>query len=176
MQGGFSTPAALVDPDTRSPVRQMMHRDVLSYLPDDILVKVDRAAMASSLETRSPFLDPLLAQAAWRLPMADLICKRRGKLVLRRILEKRVPASLLSNSKRGFTPPVGAWLKGPLRPWAEELLDPGKLHAQGLLNVQVTQRMWNEHQTGSRSWTYQLWDILMFQSWLMRPGRLVCPT
>lgn len=157
-------------------IRHMMQLDIQSYLPDDILVKVDRAAMASSLETRAPFLDPLVAQAAWRLPESALINRRRGKMVLRHMLEKRLPDSLLSSSKRGFTPPLGTWLKGPLRPWAENLLDPLKLKAQGILDTQVVQRMWREHQSGSRSWTYQLWDILMFQAWLDKPDRRTKPS
>jgi asparagine synthase (glutamine-hydrolysing) len=161
------------DPNAQSTARRMMRRDVMTYLPDDIMVKVDRAAMSTSLETRAPFLDHILAEAAWRLPLKDLVHRRRGKLVLRDMLAKRVPSHLMSASKRGFTPPVGAWLKGPLRSWGEHLLNPSQLRTQGLLDPAVTQRMWQEHQSGRKNWTYQLWDVLMFQAWLMQPGRQV---
>lgn len=148
--------------------QHLMSLDISRYLPGDILVKVDRAAMSVGLETRAPFLDHRIAQAAWQLPLSDKIQGRKGKMVLRRILSNYIPPKLISSSKKGFTPPVGEWLRGPLRSWSEDLLNQGSLRAHGLLDDKLIRRKWEEHLSGRHNWTYQLWDVLMFQSWWLQ--------
>ena len=144
----------------------MMFRDAITYLPGDILCKVDRAAMSNSLETRVPFLDPSVLDVAWRTPLDMKIKNGQGKWVLREILYKYVPKELIERPKTGFGVPIGDWLKGPLREWAEDLLDQKKLAQQGYLEPLVVQKYWSEHLSGSRDWTFRVWSILMFQSWL----------
>ena len=144
----------------------MMFCDTLSYLPDDILCKVDRAAMANSLETRAPFLDHRLIEIAWSLPENQKFNKSRGKLPLRKILEKFVPNELIDRPKAGFGIPVGEWLRGPLRPWAEELLDPIKIQDAGYLHYEPIQKIWHQHLSGNYDWTPRIWSVLMFQAWL----------
>ena len=145
---------------------EMMLADQLTYLPDDILVKVDRAAMASSLETRVPFLDPDVIAFAARLPLAMKMRQGQGKWALRRVLDRYVPRSLVERPKAGFGVPIGAWLRGPLREWAEALLAPDRLAREGYLHPQPIRQAWSEHLSGQREWGYPLWDILMFQLWL----------
>jgi asparagine synthase (glutamine-hydrolysing) len=147
-------------------VEQAMARDQLDYLCDDILVKVDRAAMAASLETRVPLLDPQLVALAWRLPPS---LRRRGgvaKWPLRQLLHRHVPAALVERPKMGFGVPIDSWLRGPLRDWAEALLDPALLRQQGLLRPEPIQSLWREHLAGRADWHYYLWDVLMVQAWL----------
>jgi len=146
-------------------IESMMAVDTMSYLPDDILVKVDRAAMANSLETRVPFLDHRIIEFAWSLPMEYKIKGGKGKHLLREVLYKYVSKELIERPKMGFGVPIGSWLRGPLREWAEDLLNERTLNEDGLLNVHLVQTRWKEHLSGKRNWQYHLWDILMFQSW-----------
>lgn len=143
---------------------EMMLRDTLQYLPDDILTKVDRASMAVSLEAREPLLDHRLFAFAWRLPAHFRIRGNTGKWILRQVLAKYVPPHIISSSKMGFGIPLGTWLRGPLRDWAEALLAPRRLEAQGF-NTPLVRERWAELLHGRRPWEYHLWDVLMFQAW-----------
>ena len=145
---------------------RMMLWDSLTYLPDDILTKVDRAAMSVSLETRIPFLDHRVAELAWRIPKHMKIRNGQGKWVLRQVLYKYVPSELIERPKAGFGVPVGKWLRGPLREWAESLLETSRLHHEGYLNVDLVHQIWREHLSGKLDWTARIWAILMFQAWL----------
>ena len=145
---------------------RIMHYDAVSYLPDDILCKVDRASMAVSLETRVPFLDHRVAEVAARIPLELKLRGPSGKAILRQLLFRHVPAGLFDRPKAGFAVPVGEWIRGPLRPWAEELLDPGRMAAEGWLDPQIVSRRWSDHVAGRRDSTLALWALLMFQAWL----------
>ena len=147
-------------------VVRMLYFDAVTYLPDDILCKVDRASMAVGLETRVPFLDHRVAEMAARIPLAMKIRGGRGKHIVRRLLNQQVPPELVERPKTGFAIPVGEWVRGPLRPWAEDLLEPRAMRAQGWLNPQIVQRRWRDHVTGTRDSSDALWAVLMFQAWL----------
>lgn len=152
--------------DQRLPlVEAMMYIDSKRYLPDDILVKVDRAAMAVSLETRVPMLDHRVVEYAWRMPLEYKIRNGQTKWVLQQVLQKYVPRNLFDRPKMGFGVPIDQWLRGPLRSWAKDLLGGSMLAKHGLLNANAVDKKWHEHQSGDRNWQYHLWDILMFQAW-----------
>ena len=146
-------------------IPRMMALDTLSYLPDDILVKVDRAAMAVSLETRVPFLDHRVFEYAWSMPQHLKMNNGTTKVCLRNILYNYVPQRLIERPKAGFAVPVAEWLRGPLKTWAEQLLQPERLAREGFFDPAQITTLWQEHQSGKRNWQYHLWDILMFQSW-----------
>jgi len=145
---------------------RMMAYDTLNYLPNDILTKVDRAAMDNSLETRAPFLNHHVAELAWRLPMSMKINGKQGKCALRKILYKYIPQKLIDRPKSGFGIPIGIWIRGPLRSWAEDLISPELLERQGYLKPEPIQRLWLEHQSGRYNHTARLWTVLMWQAWL----------
>ena len=145
---------------------QLMGIDAVTYLPDDILVKVDRAAMSVSLETRAPFLDHHVVELAWSLPLSMKIRDGQGKWVLREVLHRFVPRGLVERPKQGFGIPLGSWLRGPLRDWAESLLDDKSLREGGFIDPVPVRKVWNEHLTGRAEWAIRIWDVLMFQAWL----------
>jgi asparagine synthase (glutamine-hydrolysing) len=168
--GGWEPPTLLSSPPRwpalTYPVELMMYLDTVTYLPDDILVKVDRASMGPSLEARVPYLDHRVAAWAWSLPPELRVRGGQGKWLLRRLLHRYVPEALVERPKMGFGPPIGSWLRGPLREWVEELLSERRLAREGFLQPAVVRRMWDEHLSGRWDRQYELWDVLMFQVWL----------
>lgn len=161
----FSLPAA---PGGLNIVEAMMFCDLLTYLPGDILTKVDRATMGVSLEGRVPFLDHRLAEFAWRLPLSRKVQGGQGKRIVKEFVYRHVPRELMDRPKAGFGAPIGQWLRGPLRDWAESLLDARKLETAGFLNAPRVRECWDQHLTGRRNWDVRLWPLLMFQAWLDR--------
>jgi asparagine synthase (glutamine-hydrolysing) len=152
--------------DINSSEQRMMLWDALTYLPDDILTKVDRAAMGVSLETRVPFLDHRVVELAWKMPLDVKIRNGVGKWPVRQVLYKYVPKELIERPKAGFAVPVGQWMRGPLREWASDLLDEKRIQREGYFSPKLVQQLWDQHLSGNYDWTPRLWAILMFQSWL----------
>ena len=167
--GARGVPHLLADrqswPDVREPLQAMMYLDFAGYLPDDCLVKVDRASMAASLEVRCPLLDHRVVELAWSLPLSYRVDDGGAKRVLKSVLERYLPRALFERPKRGFGVPIGAWLRGPLRDWAETLLDERRIAQEGYLQPAAVRALWQQHLSGRRDRPELLWHLLMFQAW-----------
>ena len=172
--GGFEPPTVFTDsarwPKGGSLIERMQFLDSVSYLPEDIFTKLDRASMAVSLEARVPLLDHRVVEFAWSLPLSLKTCGGRNKWILREVLHRYVPRGLVDRPKMGFSVPIGAWLRGPLRDWAEALLEKRRLRDEGYFRAEPIHEKWSEHLRGEHDWEYYLWDVLMFQAWLERWG------
>jgi asparagine synthase (glutamine-hydrolysing) len=169
VRGGQEPPTWAVDDPLawiRDPMERMLYRDTVGYLPDDALTKLDRAAMAVSLEGRVPLIDHRVVEHLWRLPPRFKIRNGRSKWLLRAVAERHVPQELLERPKQGFGIPIDAWLRGPLRDWAEQLLQPARLRREGYLDPVPIDAAWSEHLAGGRQRQYELWSVLMWQAWL----------
>jgi len=168
--GAGWVPTVLEDSNLVRGIHAIEHRmmiwDALTYLPDDILAKVDRAAMGVSLETRVPLLDHRIAELAWRLPLSAKIRNGQSKWALRQILGRYVPSELIERPKSGFSIPLGDWLRGPLRDWATSLLEDSRIEKHGYLNAKLVQETWKQHLSFNRDWTSRIWTVLMFEAWL----------
>lgn len=161
-----ASPADMVAaPTTDNFIQHMMMLDAVQWLPDDILVKVDRAAMGVGLETRMPFLDHRVFEFAWRIPLGLKFRERQAKWILRQVLFRHMPRELADRPKMGFLVPIDTWLRGPLRDWAENLIDASKLRQDGFFHWEPIRKMWDQHISCEENWQFQLWDVLMFQAW-----------
>ena len=167
--GAVDPASPLSDPgywaNVEDPLFAMLHYDYTGYLPDDILVKVDRASMAVSLEARAPLLDHRILELVWSLPRGYLYDGETGKRVLRDLLMRYVPRALIDRPKRGFSVPVKEWIAGPLRDWAEDLLSEQALREQGIFDVESVRDAWRQHLYGWANHSELLWSVLMFQAW-----------
>lgn len=174
LRGEVPAPSVLDRPEVwaevTDPLQAMMHLDFIGYLPDDILVKLDRASMAASLEARCPLLDHRIAEFAWRLPRGLRVDGAGGKKILRDLLARYVPPELTERPKQGFSVPVAAWLRGPLKDWAEDYLAEDRLARQGFFEPAEVRRLWDQHRTGWCNHTKVLWAMLVFQMWLDEYG------
>jgi asparagine synthase (glutamine-hydrolysing) len=172
LPGASELPIAISDraswPRIDDYIERMMYFDQVSYLPDDILVKVDRASMAVSLEAREPLLDHRLIEFAWRLPLSMKLREGGGKWILKKVLARYVPQTLVERPKMGFGLPIDQWLRGPLRDWAEPLLSERRLRDEGYFDVAAVRQSWLAFQSGYRESLQSLWSVLMFQAWLER--------
>ena len=173
--GAKEPPTVLTDrsawPALNDFTMRMMYLDAVTYLPDDLLVKVDRASMAVGLEVRIPLLDHRLVEFAWSLPLSMKIRRSgEGKWILRRLLSRYLPERLFTRPKMGFGVPLDVWLRGPLREWAEALLNEARLRREGYFRPESISRKWAEHLAGQGNWHHHLWDVLMFQAWLEAEG------
>jgi asparagine synthase (glutamine-hydrolysing) len=152
-------------------VSRMQFLDLVTYLPDDILTKVDRASMSVALEARVPLIDHRVVEFSWRLPRNVMVRNGISKWILRQVLYRHVPPELIERPKMGFGIPLGEWLRGPLRAWAESLLAEHRLRDSGLLESSRVRQCWQQHLSGQRNWQYLLWDVLMLESWRERWAR-----
>ncbi len=168
--GGSNPPSILADHlpprGDLGVIERMMQLDMLAYMPDDILTKVDRATMAVALESRAPLLDHRVAEFAWGLPLHMKVRGGQSKWLLRQVLHRYVPRELIERPKMGFEVPIGLWLRGGLKDWAAALLAPERLAREGYLDPVLIGQLWSQHQAGTHNWGHQLWNVLMFQSWL----------
>jgi len=168
MEPDYSVPLPLRTGAISGFTERMMYWDTVTYLPNDILVKLDRASMGVGLESRVPFLDHHVVEFSWRLPLSMKLRVGQSKWILRQVLRRHVPQSLFERPKMGFGIPIGEWLRGELRGWAESLLDPVKMRHEGYFQPEPIQERWKEHLEGKRNWQNQIWVILMFQAWLRK--------
>lgn len=159
-----------VSPTQRPLIERLMYLDALTYLPDDLLVKVDRASMQVALETRLPLVDSRIVEFAWSLPIEHKMKDGKGKRLLREVLKRYLPIELFDRPKMGFAIPLCAWLRGPLRAWADDLLTEERLVREGFLNAATVRRLWREHLAGRGDWSQEIWSVLMFEGWLEAAG------